>query len=265
MNKAKRTVVYRGHWNSVLVEIIDQGKTRTLYFGGNVLQSSIDLSAPHRLYLSYTRYMMSGLLFKPAPQNILMVGLGAGSMVHFLHHHYPDSRIDVVEHAELVIELARGYFSLPENSQVTIHCADGYDFIRAHPNKTYDLVIIDAFDHRGMAANIYNQSYLRQLKKVLVDTGLVSFNLWSGNQDKMIEIRALVENDFNCLLEFPVYNRGNVICLASDSLTRPHLLRLRNAVISSASKRFSIDFKPIINQGLKHNFSVYQRLGRLFH
>lgn len=265
MVKARKAVVYRGQWRDILIEIIDQGSTRSLYFDGTVLQSSLDRSAPHQLLLSYTRYLMTPLLFNPAPTNILLVGLGAGSLVHFLHHHFPATGIDVVDHAAPIIELARRYFLVPENRHITMHCLDGFDFICAPAEKKYDLVIIDAFDQRGMADSIYNHRYLTHLKKTLCEKALVSFNLWSGNQHKTNKIKQTIRNHFNCLLEFPVYNRGNVVALAGDGLTRPELLRLSSRVISAASNHFSIDFKPIINQGIKRNYSLSQRLGRLIH
>ena len=47
--------------------------------------------------LAYTRAMMAFLLFAPAPREVLMVGLGGGSVALFVHEHLPRTRITVVE------------------------------------------------------------------------------------------------------------------------------------------------------------------------
>ena len=94
----ERKTIHRSHWQSQLIEVVDEGDTRSLYFGGHVLQSSMYLSAPQKLALSYTRFMAAPLLIDDAPERILVVGVGAGSLVRFFHHHFPDARIDGIAH-----------------------------------------------------------------------------------------------------------------------------------------------------------------------
>ncbi len=61
-------------------------------------QSCINLSAPKRFALNYTRMMMAGTLFTgPAPQRVLIIGLGGGSIPTALREILPQAQIDVVE------------------------------------------------------------------------------------------------------------------------------------------------------------------------
>eukprot|EP00494_Astrolonche_serrata_P016707 UN16878 len=72
----------------------------------NALQSVIDLKQPHRLALPNLEYLIAVLLFISTPKRILMLGTAAGSLLHFLQHHYPDSSITAVDiDAELIEKL----------------------------------------------------------------------------------------------------------------------------------------------------------------
>jgi len=62
------------------IEIVEEGGVRVLQIGGNAIQSAMRLDAPDRIELDYVRAMMVFLLFRPGPREVLMVGLGGGSM-----------------------------------------------------------------------------------------------------------------------------------------------------------------------------------------
>ena len=99
------------YYENNFIEVVDQDEFRSLYFHNKVVQSRMSLQEPHKLILKYTQYMMAAaLLVKPAPTDILLIGIGAGALIHFLHHHFPSSLIDAVDYSEHVIKIARGYF-----------------------------------------------------------------------------------------------------------------------------------------------------------
>jgi len=62
------------------IAVSEERGVRRLHIGGDAIQSAMRLSAPDTLELEYTRAMMAFLLFCPKPQDVLMVGLGAGSI-----------------------------------------------------------------------------------------------------------------------------------------------------------------------------------------
>ena len=62
------------------VEVSEEDGVRSLHLGGDAIQSSIRLDRPDELALDYTRTMMAFLLFQPLPREVLMIGLGGGSM-----------------------------------------------------------------------------------------------------------------------------------------------------------------------------------------
>lgn len=262
MNKE---VVYRDHWDSLLIEIIDNRDERSLFFGGEVLQSSMSLTSPCRLVLSYTRFMMAALLINEAPERILIIGVGAGSLVRFFHHYLPFSNIVGVDNAPHIIKLAHGYFQLPDDKRVTIHCMDGHAFLgNQAPTSLYDLILLDAFDGAGMAPSVYHADCYTLCRKHLHRDGCLVINLWSGDAARMNTVQDDVAASFEATLNLPVPNRGNVICLAGrqeiiDKTTR----RSRNE-LTLLSKRFDIDFQVIVRSCRLSTPGQQHWLGRLF-
>ncbi len=263
--KMRKKTIHRIHWNGQLIEVIDEGDNRSLLFGGSVLQSAMSLSAPHNLALSYTRYMMASLLLDDEPKNILIVGVGAGSLLRFLHHHFPEARIDGTDISASVIDLASHFFHLPKSTSVAIHCCDGRDFL--HQRKAasnYDLILIDAFDAFGMSDSIYNAGFFGNCLDHLSINGIVSLNLWSGDQARMEQVATEITEQFESLVELPVPNRGNVICLAGRGDIASAFAELDGNDILQLQKRFNINFQEIFRVFKKYNLSFIKRLSSYF-
>ena len=65
--------------------------------------------------LVYTQAMLSFLLFRPEPRNVLMIGLGSASLVRFFRHEMPDAHLTVIEINRDVIQVAHQFFRLPQD------------------------------------------------------------------------------------------------------------------------------------------------------
>jgi spermidine synthase len=78
------SVIHRENEGEQVVEIVDTGEHRSLYFASRSLQSRMSLSNPQQLLLSYTRYMLLGLPILEHPSNILLIGIGVGYLMSFL-------------------------------------------------------------------------------------------------------------------------------------------------------------------------------------
>ena len=79
--------------------------SKALHFTISQIQSRMQTQRPYALDLDYTRTMMAMLLFNSAPENLVMIGLGGGSLAKFCHRHLPGTRIKVVEINPHVIAL----------------------------------------------------------------------------------------------------------------------------------------------------------------
>jgi len=260
-----KQIIHRTHWRHQLVEVVDSGDRRSLFFGGNSLQSAMFKSAPQRLALSYTRYMTAPLVIEDEPRRILLIGIGAGSMLRFFHHHFPDASIDGIDNAQTVIDLARTYFHLPDADSVRIHCCSGFEFLEKRTDEfDYDLILVDAFDALGMADEIYNRDFFELCLHHLAVTGIVSINMWSGDRIRMEQVSEEIGMHFDSILELPVPNRGNVIFLAGRGDILSPFIEPDPLLLNDLQDRFEINYREMVKIGRKFNLGFFQRISRLW-
>ena len=252
-------IIHKDYWNGHLVEIIDNGDHRSLYFGSGHLQSRMSLSRPHDLTLSYTWYMLTSLLIQPLPKNILIIGIGAGSFVRFFHHHFPHCQIDAVDYSQHIINVARGYFYLPEKHRVTVHCQDGCRYLQDTSASKYDLILVDAFDDQGMAPTIYAEPFFSLCQKHLSGEGIISCNLWSNDMARYREIKTILADHFAGCLAIPVPDRGNIIALAMPFAVPWPRIYLKGRALADLSRRYGINFKKLARVTKQNNLSLPER------
>ena len=265
MKSSPVSVLHRENWLDQLVEVVESGDHRSLFFASNLLQSRMSLSFPEQLVLSYTRYMLLCLPAMAVPQRILVIGIGAGSLIRFLHHHFPHCIMDAVDSSSRVIDLARGYFQLPNHHRVRVHCQDGQAFLReTSASGQYDLILVDAFDQKGMSETVYTAPFFELCAAVLKEKGVLSCNIWSSDGLRLQNIRNSLESFFPGQLYIPVPERGNIVILAYPQSvpwrefnpSRKDWLRLE--------EKFALDFRSMLGQARRHNQSFLQRLAAAF-
>ena len=126
------------------VRVAEERGIRSLYLGSDTIQSSMRLSDPTELVLTYTHAMMGFLLCLPsAPAAILHIGLGGGSLPRFCHARLPDTRNIAVELNPEVIAVARSLFALPEDERLRVIQGDGVQFV-GERTAEFDAVLVDA-------------------------------------------------------------------------------------------------------------------------
>lgn len=145
--------------------------------GDDALQSVIDLQTPHRLGLRNLEYLMAVLLFIPQPERILMLGTAAGSLLHFLQHHYPETEITAVDIDIELIELLLDMEILPPaHAGLRYVYDDAAHFIRHHQQK-YDLVLVDVFSGAQSPAWLLEKNTTNNLFLQLSESGALAYNL----------------------------------------------------------------------------------------
>jgi spermidine synthase len=212
-----------------VVEVVDDVDSRALYFGTPARQSAMSREEPHRLVLSYTRAMLSGLLFTREPRSALVLGLGGGSLPRFLKHAFPACRIDVVERRATVVQVAREYFHLAPSPRLHIHVCDAEVFLREDLDRTYDLVLVDLHDANGNAPLVTEAGFVASCARRLAARGVLATNVWTGPTNGippsiLRDHRAMFERRH---LVLPVRGKGNCILLGLSfgvaSFARRHL------------------------------------------
>ena len=169
------------------VKVTREPRTRTLWFvrdnGEEVVESRLDLERPDNLLVEYTRFMFLSYVFRPEPEKALIVGLGGGSMVHFLKAHDPDLKVDVLEIDPMIASIADRYFGVRTGGNVDVKVTDGLAYLRDSDAK-YDVIYMDAFlrpsagtDTTGVPLHLKTLAFYDQVKKRLNPDGVVVFNI----------------------------------------------------------------------------------------
>lgn len=248
-----------------IIEVVDIGDIRSMHFGTYPRQSSMSLRQPYQLELSYTRSMMACLLFNPLPRNILVVGLGGGSLVKFLLHHYADCQITVIEYRQDVIDVAKNYFGVPDNDpRLTIMQGDGYQLVSElfyRGEQQFDLLLVDAYDHEGMAQSIGAQVFFDACAGVLSARGLMSINLWGSDRPSFnLTMQRINQSFTDQSLLLPVADKGNVIALALKQVVNPSKLKKLRPLAEQLEDSLQVGLPQSLQQLIRQNQSFLTRL-----
>jgi spermidine synthase len=148
-------------------------------------QSCIFLSDPHRFALNYTRMMLGGMLFTgPAPQRVLIIGLGGGSIPKALREILPQAQIDVAEIDPAVTRVAKRFFNFREDPKMKVIELDGRVYVKRaiRGGVKYDAILLDAFDHEYIPEHLLTREFLAEVKSLLTPQGVVVGNTFSSSK-----------------------------------------------------------------------------------
>ena len=175
----------RSLYRNIFVE--DKGDLRCLKFSlkrRTSQQSCINKAQPKQLVFKYYQLLMASLVLLDEPKNILIIGLGGGTMSNTLHQLFPKANITNVEIDKAVQKVARRYFNFIENEHVSSVVQDGRIFIKREKikNNQYDLVILDAFNGDYIPEHLMTKEFLNEVKSILSANGVVAANTFSNSK-----------------------------------------------------------------------------------
>lgn len=206
------------------------------------------IARPYALELEYTREMMLPLLLcEPEwPREVLLIGLGAGSLTKFLWRYRPDSQLTVVEIDPRIETVARLHFKLPDDPRIRLLIADGADFVAATRFR-YDLILVDGFDADARAGRLDTVPFYADCRSRLNPGGLLCVNLLSRRKDYLRSIERIKDAFDGHTIAFPSCNSGNAIALAHDGpfTDRPTLDELTDAA-RRLRKATTLDLAPTL-------------------
>lgn len=192
--------------------ILETADERRLHFTPEAVQSVMRLDAPNALTSAYTRKMMAFLLFKPKPKNIVMIGLGGGSLAKFCYRHLRRTQISVVEIDPRVIAL-RNEFCIPaDDHRFRIVCDDGAHYV-SRLAEPVDVLMVDAFDEIGLAPTLASSDFYAQAVRRMQPNGLLVMNL-SGAPRRYVTHIERIRAAFGNLLVVPVVADDNLLLFA---------------------------------------------------
>lgn len=202
------------------IEISEEAGVRYLHFGSSWVQGAMRIRKPDALELEYTREMLTCLLWRDWalwPRNILLIGLGAGSLIKFLYRHLPRARLRVVEIDPRVPAFAGRHFGLPvDASRLLIEIADGSILVR-ESRERFDLILVDGFDHRARAGALDTPAFYRDCLARLKPGGVMATNLFGNVRGFDKSLRRIDEAFAGRVVVLPPGEMGNVIIFGLES------------------------------------------------
>jgi spermidine synthase len=221
--------------------IVDSGMWRFLHFDLDAVQSAMDLANPDELSLAYTRKMMAFLLFNRAPNRILLLGLGGGSLAKFCYRRLPAAAVTAVEINADVIAL-REEFRIPaDDERFRVVLGDGAAYVTQIP-PCKDVILADACARTGIAPELDAIEFYQNARRCLTPEGVFVLNVCGdpyGQAAHMLRVRQVFGD---AVLTLPVRPDGNVIVLAFKERCpeiREEHLKTRAAQLE---QRFGLDF-----------------------
>lgn len=226
-----------------------RGGVRTLLFvrdsGEEVVESMLDLRKPAELLVPYTRYMFLSYVFDPQPKQVLIVGLGGGSMVHFLRQHDPEVHVDAVEIDPTIVQVAQQYFAVRQGEQMNLITADGLEYL-AETDRQYDVIFMDAFlkpsaetDSTGVPLELKTTRFYQQVQQKLTPDGVVVFNL--NPHPRIRDDVEMLARAFPQIYLFRLPRSAGLVVVATrDQQRLPHETILRRA--ARLDRRFDTTF-----------------------
>ena len=267
--------INRGLGNADSVDVSEVDGVRSLYLGSETVQSSMRIKAPYDLELTYSRAMMLFLLFlnksvaKAPVENksaakayveVLMIGLGGGSVAKYVHHYLPQIKTRVVEINEQIIRIARSHFYLPEDDErLQVIAGDGVAFLQEHM-QTADVLLLDVFDSKGVPTDMYNQAFFDSCAESLKLDGMMAVNLWGSDRNFDIYLQRIEQSFSQRVLVLRTGKPGNIVVFGFKRAPAD----LRWASLRQRAKELEIqhkiEFLEFVEKLREHNPNTSNRL-----
>ena len=229
--------------------LVENRTTRSLCFGiDGAIQSEMSLDDPESLVSAYTRKMMGFLLFRARPRRILMIGLGGGSLAKFCHRHLPTARMTVIEIDSGVIAL-RSHFQIPpDDFRLRVINDDGSTYVAAmaQSNQRTDVLLVDAFDRRGIATAVTERAFLEDARRVLSRRGMLVMNLVATLAACTRYIDTIRSVFGGPVIAVKVDNESNVVVFAGRPLLNRRRLVAAGHNAQQLEGRFGLSFPALL-------------------
>lgn len=211
-------------------------------------QTCIDLSHKQKIVFEYAKGILAGLALNPTPKNVLIIGLGGGTLSNTIHQISPESKIINVDIDPVVFKLAKRYFDYQENGQVKTEIKDGRVYAKRALLKQaqFDWIILDAFNGDYIPEHLMTKEFLQEIKALLAPNGIVSANTFTSSDLYDYE-SVTYQAVFGQLQIFKAPTKGNRVIFGCNC-ERFSFPKEAPDNLVKLLKTFSIDYPHIQNQ-----------------
>ncbi len=252
--------VHKGMTGEDSVDVSEIDGVRSLYLGSETVQSAMRVKAPYELELAYSRGMIMFLLFMKQSKDVLMIGLGGGSVAKYIHHFLPEMQTRVVEINPRIIQVARSFFYLPDDDD-RLEVIEGDGVVYLQENRSVaDVLLLDIFDSKGVPPEIYNQGFFDTCEASLRLDGMMAVNLWGSDKNFDIYLQRIEQSFHDRVLVLRTGRPGNIVVFGFKRPPRDlrwSTLRVRAKALQENHK---IEFLEFVEKLKDENLSTSNRL-----
>lgn len=192
----------------------------TYVVGGGLTQSGGILE---KIWKTTLRKLSRITNHKSQITNVLILGLGGGSVAKLVRKKFPDAKITGVDLDPVIVELGRKYLKLDEYG-VKVVIDDASEFLKkistrnpqpATRNPKYDLICIDLYVGEEFPKKFESEKFIKNVKNLLSEDGFAIFNRthYDDKRAKAVKFGNKLERIFN-KVEW-VYPEANVMFVCS--------------------------------------------------
>jgi spermidine synthase len=221
--------------------IVEDRDTRALHFTRDFIQSAMRLDDPWALEFAYTRKMMGFLLFTQEPREVLVLGLGGGSLVKYCHRHLPAARITVVEIDPHVVAFRDEFRVPPDDARLTVVIDDAAAYVARRPGAA-DVILMDAFDREGFAPSVATRDFYADAREALARRGVLVVNLVGATRERVAHLERIRATFDDNVILVPVEDDGNHIAFAFRDARFEPRWRWMAAQARAMRERYGLDF-----------------------
>ena len=233
--------------------ISESNGIRRLHAGSLLDRSSaIDLNDPYRHVYEYTAMMMLVSGYVETPKNILVVGLGGGTVTRTLRMIYPDAEITNVEFDPEIVTVARQYFRYVEDAKMKLVVEDARRWLRG-TTEQFDMILLDAYHGGYIPFHLTTREFLEIARERLAPGGVVCSNTWTSQAlaDRESATYHAVFGGFHHYIG--KWSTNRIIVAAPSGLPSPGEVRNRLTEVETTRKPERLDLKGMFDSLFKSN------------
>lgn len=148
-------------------------------------------------------------------KSILILGLGAGSVLHTLRNEIEyQNPITSVELDPAILYTAKKYFDLGRFQNHKIIEGDAFEYVLKNHKSQFDLIIIDLFQDVTMPPFLFENYFVKNLKQMIPVNGFILFNticLTKENRERNTAYMQLYEMENFSVRKLPLLQEFNEI------------------------------------------------------
>ncbi|KAK8737067.1 hypothetical protein OTU49_004784 [Cherax quadricarinatus] len=188
-------------------------------------------------YLSCEHHlaMVGGLGLTSTLSDLLVVGLGGGSLASYIHKYFPQVRVTAVDLDPAVVEIAQKWFGFIPDVRLTVEVSDGIDYIHkaVELGRHYDAILFDV-DSKDTGAGMscpprafVDTVFLHVVKRCLTSAGVLIINLVCRDHQLQQDVINDVKSTFPSVLRQQIPDQVNCVLFCSPHLRAPEKVRAR--------------------------------------